>query len=219
VPSAVAEAPEAVAAPADPSAVAAAVQAGGDLAHALVALRASTDLLSGRSPALASSVAANLIRAEAWRASCLLQASRFLRGELVAASRPVRAQAIVDQVLKSIEPERRLRSITLDERIDLGQSTIAVDEDLLVSALSGLLMATLALSEEQPSFAVTISAESRGSEITFAIVQPYAEPPSNWSVEWPVVSAARIVAAFKGRLVMIAAQSGTDVRVVVPRFS
>jgi hypothetical protein len=63
----------------DEDAIAAAVRAGHDLAQSLSALRASSTLLNDRG-GLAATVAANLIRAEAWRATCLLQASRFLRG-------------------------------------------------------------------------------------------------------------------------------------------
>src|SRR5688572_14013831 len=63
-------APDAIASTVD----VAAAQASRDLAQSLSALRACTNLLSDRGPALTSSVAANLIRAEAWRATCLLQA-------------------------------------------------------------------------------------------------------------------------------------------------
>jgi len=201
----------------DAAAVAAAVQAGRDLAQSLAALRASTNLLSDRGPALASSVGANLIRAEAWRATCLLQVVRFLRGELAPSPEPVRAQAIVDQVLKAIEPERRLRSITLEERIAVGDSTIVADEQLLVGALSALLMATIALTEE-PILRVTVGAEARGSEIAFSFAQEQVRPPANWATEWPAAGAARILATCNGRLVLTTASPGTDVRVVVPRL-
>lgn len=201
----------------DPAAFAAAVQAGRDLAQALVALRASTHLLSDRGPALASSVAANLIRAEAWRATCLLQVSRFLRGELAPSPEPVRAQAIVDQVLKSIEPERRLRSLMIEERIAVGDSMIVADEQLLVGALSALLMATIALTEE-PVLRVTVGAEVRGSEIAFSFVQEQVRPPASWATEWPAAGAARILATCNGRLGLTTTSPGTHVRVVIPRL-
>ena len=60
--------------------LAAAVAAGRDLAQSLATLRTSTNLLIDRGPALAATVAANLIRAEAWRATCLLNVAQFLRG-------------------------------------------------------------------------------------------------------------------------------------------
>ena len=207
---------EAATTPVDPTAVAA-VQAGRDLAQALSALRASTNLLSDRGPALASTVAANLIRAEAWRATCLLQTARFLRGEISPAPKPVQAQAIIGQVLKSIEPERRLRGISIEERIDVGDVRVQADEDLLVNALSGLLMATIALADDQSPFAVTASAGRRGDEVVVAIAQDLVRVPSNWATEMgPVASARHIVAACGGRLTASATASGTDVRVALP---
>jgi hypothetical protein len=202
---------------ADPEGTAAAVQAGRALAQSLAALRASTNLLSERGPLLASAVAGNLIRAEAWRATCLLQVSRFLRGEIVAAPKPVRTQTILDQVLKSIEPERRLRGIALEERINVGDSMLVADEELFVGALSGLLMATIALTEE-PALTVLVAAEARGNEIAFVISQEQMRPPSSWATEWPAAGAARIVAAWNGRVAMTRNAPGTEIRVVVPRL-
>jgi len=194
-----------------------AAQAGRDLSQSLSALRASTNLLSDRGGGLAASVAANLIRAEAWRATCLLQAARFLRGEISFAPKPVQAQAIIGQVLKSIEPERRLRGVTIEERITLGDARILVDEDLLVSALSGLLMAMMALAEEHSDFAVTVSATERASEIVVAITQDVVRAPSNWAAEAvPVAAAGRIVAACRGTLAATATASGTDILLVLP---
>lgn len=201
---------------ADASALAA-VQAGRDLAQSLAALVASTNLLSDRGPALASTVAANLIRAEAWRATCLLRVARFLRGELLPAPKAVRAQAIVDQLLKSIEPERRLRGVTIDARISVGDRTLSVDEDLLVTALSGLLMATIGLTEEPSSFTVVVVAEAKGSDVVFGISQDRAAAPPDWATAGPLISGTRIVAAFKGRVAAHGGSTGTEVRVMVPR--
>jgi len=200
----------------DPGAVLA-VQAGRDLAQSLSALRASTSLLSDRGPGLAATVAANLIRAEAWRATCLLQAGRFLRGEISPVPKPVQPQAIIDQVLKSIEPERRLRGIALEERIHLGAARILADEDLLVCALSGLLMATIALAEEHAVFSVTVSAVERGGEIVMAIAQDAVRAPANWATEAvPVAAAGRIVVACRGKIAATVTASGTDILLAFP---
>ena len=207
---------EMAAALADPSAVIA-VQAGRDLAQSLSALRASTNLLSDRGPALASTVAGNLIRAEVWRATCLLQASRFLRGEISAVPKPVQAQSIISQVLKAIEPERRLRGVTIEDRINLGDVRLLGDEELLVTALSSLMMATIALTEDQSALAVTVSADVRGGEITIAIGQDLVRAASSWATDAaPVAAAERIVIASGGRIVATVTASGTDVRVTLP---
>jgi len=200
----------------DAEATAAAVQAGRDLAQSLAALRASTNLLSGRGPALASSVAGNLIRAEAWRSTCLLHVSRFLRGEITAKAKPVRVQSLIDQVLESIEPERRLRNLCVDVRASVGDSIVVADEELLVYALSGLLMSTIGLDEE-PEFTVTIAAEARKGEVAIAIAQEQFRPSSNWASEWPASGAARILATCNGRLATAATATGSEIRLVLPR--
>ena len=196
----------------------AAAQAGRDLAQSLAALRACTNLLSDRGPALASAVAANLIRAEAWRATCLLQTSRFLRGELIPAPKSVSTHAVVDQVLRSIEAERRLRGISVDEQVTVGDSRVAVDEELMVGALSGLLLATIALQDEQAPLTLTVAVESHAEEVVFKVSQGQVRASSNWSTDSLLVAAAaRIVAASGGRLAVVSLTAGTDVRVSLPR--
>ena len=198
-------------------AVSAASQAGRDLAQSLGALRGCTNLLSDRGPVLASSVAANLIRAEAWRAICLLQTSRFLRGEIVPAPKPVSTNAVIDQVVKSIEPERRLRGVSLDEQVSVGESRIAVDEELMVGALSGLVLATVALQDEQAPLTLTLAAESHAAEVVFKVAQQQVRASANWTDSLFLVSAARMVAASGGRLAVVSGAAGTDVRVSLPR--
>ena len=196
----------------------AAAQAGRDLAQSLAALRACTNLLSDRGPALASAVAANLIRAEAWRATCLLQTSRFLRGELIPTPKSVSTHAVVDQVLRSIEAERRLRGVSVDEQVTVGDSRVAVDEELMVGALSGLLLATIALQDEQAPLTLTVAVEAHSEEVVFKVSQGQVRASSNWGTDSLLVAAAaRIVAASGGRLAVVSVAAGTDVRVSLPR--
>jgi hypothetical protein len=196
----------------------AAAQAGRDLAQSLAALRACTNLLSDRGPALASAVAGNLIRAEAWRATCLLQTSRFLRGELIPTPKSVLTHAVVDQVLRSIAAERRLRGISVDEQVTVGDSRVVIDEELMVGALSGLLLATIALQDEQAPLTLTVAVESHAEEVVFKVSQAQVRASSNWSTDSLLVAAAaRIVAASGGRLAVVSLTVGTDVRVSLPR--
>lgn len=202
----------------DDGAALAAALAGRDLAQSLAALRACTGLLSDRGPALASAVAANLIRAEAWRATCLLQTSRFLRGEIIPVSKAVSTHAVIDQVLTSIEAERRLRGITVDEQVSVGDSKIAVDEELMVGALSGLVLATIALQDEQAPLTLTVAVESHAEEVVFKVSQSQVRASSSWGTDSLLVAAAaRLVAASGGRLAVVSPAAGTDVRVSLPR--
>jgi hypothetical protein len=183
----------------DDEALAAAARAGSDLAQALFALRTSTNLLADRG-GLASTVGANLIRAEAWRATCLLQVSRFLRGEIPPAIRPVQARAVIDQVLEAIEAERRLRGVVIDRRINVGERRIATDEQLLVGALSGLLMTMIASSEAGDTM-VTFSGELRTNEVAFTLIQDRAA-----AVDLPrrLTGFTRVAAGIGGAVTMAA---------------
>jgi hypothetical protein len=184
-------------------ALAAAVRAGNDLAQSLSSLRAGSSLLNDRG-GLASTVAANLIRAEAWRATCLLQASRVLRGEISAASRSVLARAVVDQVLDAIDAERRLRAIVIDRHISLGDRRIDTDEQLLVVALSGLLMTMIARTEAGDAV-VTVAVEQRGNDVVFTLT-PSADTDPDWAGQAERLGFTRIVAGIGGRITIPAGE-------------
>ena len=149
----------------DQAGMAAAVKATSELAHSLAAVRASTTLLTERGAPLAAGGAANLIRAEIWRATCLLHAARFLRGEWVTSLKDVAARRVIEDLLSSIEPERRLRHVTLNTRVNVGDSTIAADEQLLGTALAGLLMWAIALSGDGSNPVVDVTAERQDVEL------------------------------------------------------
>lgn len=205
--------------PAVDEAARAARDAATEMAQALAALRASTNLLSDRGAGLAATVAPHLIRAELWRATCLLQGSRFLRGELTLSPRPVRAREILDAALTAIGPERRLRAVALDERLEVGDQRILADEELLVCAVSGLLTATIGLLDGRPDAAIAVSAETVGQEVVIRVTQDHAAAPTDWaSRSVAIVAASRIVTASEGRFAVSATGIGTELRVSMPRL-
>ena len=178
-------------------ALAAAARAGNDLAQSLSSLRAGSSLLNDRG-GLASTVAANLLRAEAWRATCLLQASRLLRGEISAAFRSVLARAVIDQVLDAIDAERRLRAIVIDRRIISGDRRIDTDEQLLVVALSGLLMTMIARTEAGDAV-VTVAVEQHGNDVVFTLT-PSPDTDPGWAAQAERLGFTRVVAGLGGRI-------------------
>lgn len=187
----------------------AAVRAAADLAQSLIALRTSTNLLSDRG-GLASTVGANLIRAEAWRATCLLQVSRFLRGEIPPAMRSVQARGVIDQVFEAIQAELRLRGLSIGRRINVGERRIATDEQLLVGALSGLLM-TMIASSESGDTALSVSAELRGNEVIISLTHDSAGA----DLPGRITGFTRVVAGIGGT-VTIATDSSTRVLLAFP---
>jgi hypothetical protein len=209
-------------------------QASTELARSLSALGACVNLLGQSAPAFTQTIATNLVRAEAWRSACLLQASRILNGEVTPAPRPVYAQAIVDRVVQSMEPERRLRGVVFEPRTNLAMSRIDVDEELVVCALSGLLMAVFTLADANGHGRVTLTAESQpGGDVLFGIAQDVAGAPLEWVTHGgdneavaaggltsvAIVAARRIVAASGGRMTVEGDVSGTRVHIIVPGVS
>ena len=209
------------------------VQASRELARSLSALGACANLLGNPAAALTQTVATSLVRAEVWRAACLLQASRMLRGEISPARRPVSARAIVERVLQSMEPERRLRGVVLEQRTDLATGAIDVDDDLVVCALSGLLMAVFALTEAHGQARVALTAESQpDGNVVFGVSQNAASASLEWVTQAgdgetlppqgaglttvAIVAARRIFATCEGRMKVEAGAGGTAIHITVP---
>jgi ParB/RepB/Spo0J family partition protein len=209
------------------------VQASGELARSLSALGACVNLLGNPAPILTQTVAIGLVRAEVWRAACLLQASRILRGEISSARRPAHVRSILERVLQSMEPERRLRGVVLEQRTNLATDSIDVDEELVVCALSGLLMAVFALTDGHGHARVVVTAESQPEgDVVFGLSQNVASAPLEWvthvgenetgAVEAgglttvAIVAARRIVAACEGRMRVEAGVGGTSIHITVP---
>lgn len=157
------------------------LHAGRDLTQALATLSACADLLNGSPSDLSRTVVGNLIRAEAWRASALLHATRVVRQELPVARTAVSVLGLLDQVVQNFLPERRVRLVTIDSQSDVAHgSMLAGDERLLAGALSSAVLATLALLDGIPHARVVVSASAEGRRLTFAVTQDQVTPPPSW---------------------------------------
>ncbi len=159
------------------------LHAGRDLAQALTTLSACADLLNGSQSELSRGVVGNLVRAEAWRASTLLHATRVVRRELPMARLAVPILHVLDAVVQGFSSERRLRPIVIESESELPFGSIVCgDETLLAGALSNAVLATLALVDQLPNARVVISASVAGNELTFAVSQNVVTPPIQWQL-------------------------------------
>jgi ParB/RepB/Spo0J family partition protein len=204
------------------------------MARSLATLTACADLLSGAESELSRAVVGNLIRAEAWRASCLLQATRVVRQELPCAKSAVSPVGVVDQVLQRFSPEHRLRSVEFTGKRDIAREQFIVgDERLLVGAVSSAVIATLPLLEGVAAASLTVSVAAEGpNHVMFAVSQNSVAVPETWSArafdaQWPqrpgsmsvlvAMSAIRHTAdAHGGRATVTATPRGTRIAIVVP---
>lgn len=159
------------------------LHAGRDLAQALTTLAACADLLSGAQSELSRGVVGNLVRAEAWRASTLLHATRIVRKELPVTRTAVSVLGVLDQVVQGFSSERRLRPIVIESETELPYgSIVGGDEKLFAGALANAVLATLALVEHVPSARVVVSAAVDGAQLTFAVTQNVVMPPAQWQM-------------------------------------
>jgi hypothetical protein len=201
-----------------------------ELTRCLRTLESSPALLGQAGSHLTHSVAGTLIRAESRRAICFLQAVRVLRDEIRACPKRLAIQDVVAGVLHAVEPERGLRHITLKPQLVVSHSTIHADEELLVGALSGVVLATFALVDRMDA-QVNVSArvDPRG-EFAFAVSQDRVSTPRAWlaaaredsldhqSGEGTVLIAAarRAAEVCKGKLTVAMGGWGSDIQIVVP---
>ncbi len=201
------------------------------LAQSLLALASSANLLSGGSP-LTVAVAADLVRAEAARALQLLLASRVLRDEVPVSRLRVPVRTVIDRAMQLTLPERRLRAAEVQVLAD-GSRDAAVrgDEELLASAVAGLMMATVSLVGEKGGL-TKLTASIKDGRVTFAVAQESLSVPDSWvdrtfDAVWPIATAAagtlalmqsarRIGELHGGTATATSIESGTSFNLTLP---
>jgi len=208
---------------------------GRELLTSLEAVTSSVNLFSAGAARLSRLVAGDLIRAELWRSSCLLETGRALRGERMIAMTPIPPRRVFDRVARQMETEARLRGMTLDlKTIDLPpDAVVRGDESLLAIAVSSMALATLAIVEDVPHARVALSLSSRVSgSVVFDVSQDAVVAPPAWAsrafestwVDRPggasaalwVLGARQIAGALGGKAVVVATTLGTTISLTVP---
>jgi hypothetical protein len=206
---------------------------GTDLAQSLVTLTACADLLSGSPTELSRAVAGNLIRAEVWRASCLLLATRIVRRELPLARGAISVVALIGRLEQAFLPERQLRSVVFETSSSVPRgSFIAGDEKLLTGALASAMLSTLSWLDgvKDARLAMTAALEPVG-HVTFTVSQETVAAPDVWlrrafDHQWidrpggvpAAISmlAVRTVAEAHGGTATVGAGRGTRISILMP---
>jgi hypothetical protein len=172
-------------APVQPAPVAldSAARSGEDLARSLGTAASLADLLSNPMSDLSRGVVGNLLRAELWRATTLVQATRVVRGELPVMRGAVPVAALIDKIVQGFAPERRMRHLEFMPHIDLPANHIVIaDENLLSAALTGAVVATMAMIEGLPASRITLVAGLTSSrQLTLVASQDHVLPSPSWA--------------------------------------
>lgn len=187
----------------------------GDVLTSLHAISSCAALVDDEVTGLTRRVATSLIRAEAWRSTCLLQASRILRQGIAPTRRSTSVRRLVSRVVESVEHERRLRGVQMDTLVSVADShTVIGQEDTLVFVLSGLTLLTIELAATASDGSVLIAAlPEPAGRVTLAISQDSAAVPESWpsvvgdpdsdsagawSTPVPVLALRRVAEAYGG---------------------
>jgi hypothetical protein len=219
----------AAAAPTAPSP--AAGQATEQLAQTLLALASSANLLSGGS-SLTNAVAADLVKAEAARALQLLTANRVLGNEAPVSRVKVPVKAVVERAMQMTAAERRLRGADVRVSFEgVRDAAVRGDEELLASAVAGLVMATAGLVGERGGPA-SLAASTKQDRVLFTVSQSSLSVPESWvertfEQPWPaavspagnlsLMQAARRIAELHGGQALAASnEDGTTFTITLP---
>jgi hypothetical protein len=160
-----------------------AARSGEDLARSLGTAASLAELLSNPMSDLSRGVVGNLLRAELWRAGTLVQATRIVRGELPVMRGAVPVAALIDRIVHGFAPERRMRHLEFLPHIDLPANHMVIaDENLLATALTGAVVATMAMLEGLPAGRIVLVAGLTSSrQLTLIASQDHVLPAPVWA--------------------------------------
>jgi hypothetical protein len=221
VPSATAEAVEARSA--YPAAVLAA------LPHDLARIGSLADVLELSGNLFQHRAAADFLKAEAWRASCLAGAAALL-AHPARAGRVVTVSRVIDRVRTGFEPEIRLAKLHLELTATSDAADLHCDEQL-AAVVSGLIFTTVGWLQQCESPRIAVRVDAPAQTLRVQVVQRLAPPPDARAMDDAVSSqdltpgvalaAARMLAhAHKGSLEIGAAgPRGTVIQLVLERLS
>jgi len=151
------------------------------MADALSAVMTCARLLSPSTPSLARGVAVDLVQAEIWRACCLVQAARVVRGGVTRAGGCVFPRELVQRVVESAEAERRLRGLSIETEVTVTDTRpLSSDAALLHHAVSSLLLSTMALLDRVGGAKVVLTADAADGWLVLSVSQDrlaFDEPP------------------------------------------
>jgi hypothetical protein len=206
------------------------------LAEHVATMSSAAALLAGRASSLAQRLNIDLIRAEAWQASWLLEAQAMLEGTYLAQVRSRRIGAMLERLRQGFAPTCRLRRIDLQIRASDPDAMVAVDETALVAGLAGAVAATFGLLETVEGATVKITADALAGELrTVEVAQDEIAVPTHASLRffdlawtdraggWPSAigaATAKAVAQQHGgnAVLLVGERRGTVVRMNFARY-
>jgi hypothetical protein len=152
-----------------------------ELAGALAAVASCAAMLGDDIAGLPRTVTVDMVRAQAHRAACLLNARRVLQDGVPEMRRLVSPRDVMQRVADVVTADLRLRGIGIDRADDAGRIRIGVDEELLASALAGVaLMLAAALVRADDARLRLSAAVTPAGRVTLTMEQESVVVPASW---------------------------------------
>lgn len=210
-----------------------ALHAGASLSQSLTAIAACVDLLTDATSPLSRAALANLVRAEAWRATTLVMATRIVRGELTPARAALPVLTVLDGVARGFVAEGRVRNLTIDATSNVPHGAIVSgDAQMLGNALASAVLATLPLLEGVPGRITMNVTLQGGGPAVFTVTQASVQATSAWAsrafdLEWTerpggevalvaLLAAQRAITAHGGTIALACTDHGTTITMALP---
>jgi hypothetical protein len=168
------------------------------LTEDIATIESAAAALSAETSRVSRRVNVDLIKAQAWRAAWALRAQAIVDGSYRPRIRPRPLGFLLGHVRTGWAAECRLEDITLDVAASDWNAVVAVDEQGVMAALTGAIIATLGLIEQVDGATISIRAASVSGEFRAlevvqddVLVSPgisgrffdgsWAERPGGWS--------------------------------------
>jgi signal transduction histidine kinase len=126
-------------------------------------------------------VALDLIGAEVWRATWLIQALSLLDEDPPVANEPVDLGSVVNRMARALTPGRYHTGAALEVDVDAADSRARGDAQLLTVAVAGIVMALQAATERVETAVVRVRVrEESGDRIRVEAAQDAMKMPASW---------------------------------------
>ena len=149
------------------------------VSEAVATIGSAAAMLTGRATPMAQQVALDLIRAEAWRADWQLQAAAILDGTHAWQFRRCSIGTVIVRACERFAAESRLNGVELTPDVSDWGTSALVDEEAVMCAVTGAVLATAGLTDRAGVRSMTIGlSRSKDGHFTIDVAQDTFAPPA-----------------------------------------
>jgi hypothetical protein len=161
------------------------------LSEAIATIESAAVMLTGRATPLGRQVALGLVRAEAWRAGWQLRAAAILDGSHAWQFRRSALGPVVARACEEFAEASRLNDIDLALDVSDWKASAVLDEQAVIRAVAGAVIATAGLAAGSGSRSLTVAVGvSKDDRLTVSVAEDGVTPPADldrrfFDVTWP----------------------------------